>query len=112
MPERFLLQILRRLVTQGVLRSTRGIEGGYALSKPPSQITLLDIVESFDDKPDPDFLELPGVSLDSRKRVIMALKLSAVAAQQELQRWTVADLLGESSQRRMAYDRRVSSDHS
>ena len=30
MPERFLLQILRNLVTHGILRSTRGVDGGYA----------------------------------------------------------------------------------
>ncbi len=29
MPERFLLQILRNLVTHGILRSTRGVDGGY-----------------------------------------------------------------------------------
>ena len=31
MPERFLLQILRNLVTHGILRSTRGVDGGYTL---------------------------------------------------------------------------------
>jgi Rrf2 family protein len=29
MPERFLLQILRSLVTHGILGSTRGVDGGY-----------------------------------------------------------------------------------
>ena len=31
MPERFLLQILRNLVNHGILQSTRGVDGGYAL---------------------------------------------------------------------------------
>jgi Rrf2 family protein len=48
MPERFLLQILRILVTQGILKSTRGVEGGYALSKPAEQISLLEIMEAID----------------------------------------------------------------
>jgi Rrf2 family transcriptional regulator, cysteine metabolism repressor len=48
MPERFLLQILRILVTQGILKSTRGVEGGYALSKPADQISLLEIMEAID----------------------------------------------------------------
>jgi Rrf2 family protein len=48
MPERFLLQILRNLVTHGVLRSTRGVKGGYTLLKVPEKISLLEIVESVD----------------------------------------------------------------
>ena len=35
MPERFLLQILRSLVTHGILKSTRGVDGGYVLWKEP-----------------------------------------------------------------------------
>jgi len=46
MPERFLLQVLRNLVNHKVLTSTRGVEGGYRLAKPSSQITLLAIVEA------------------------------------------------------------------
>ncbi len=45
MPERFLLQILRNLVTHGILRSTRGVDGGYALTRPPEDISLLDVIE-------------------------------------------------------------------
>ena len=42
MPERFLLQVLRTLVNQGLLKSTRGVDGGYRLSRPLSQISLLE----------------------------------------------------------------------
>lgn len=48
MPERFLLQILRSLVTSGLLRSTRGVEGGYRLARTADEISVLDIVESID----------------------------------------------------------------
>ena len=48
MPERFLLQILRNLVNQGVLRSTRGVDGGYTLAGAPSDVSLLDIIEAID----------------------------------------------------------------
>src|SRR4026208_1061980 len=48
MPERFLLQILRNLVTHGILRSARGVDGGYALLRPPEEITLLDLVEAIE----------------------------------------------------------------
>jgi Rrf2 family transcriptional regulator, cysteine metabolism repressor len=46
MPERFLLQILRNMVTHGILHSTRGVEGGYSLDRPSSEVSLLDIVEA------------------------------------------------------------------
>jgi len=48
MPERFLLQILRQLVTHGILRSTRGVEGGYALDRKPEEISLLDLIEALE----------------------------------------------------------------
>src|SRR5436190_23714908 len=48
MPERFLLQILRNLVTHGILNSTRGVEGGYTLERPADQISLLDVIEAID----------------------------------------------------------------
>lgn len=48
MPERFLLQILRVLVTHGILKSTRGVDGGYALTKPAEQISLLEVIEAID----------------------------------------------------------------
>jgi Rrf2 family protein len=48
MPERFLLQILRMLVTHGILRSTRGVEGGYSLLKSPDEISLLEVIEAID----------------------------------------------------------------
>lgn len=48
MPERFLLQILRNLVTHGILRSTRGVDGGYSLVRPPSEISLLEVIEAIE----------------------------------------------------------------
>lgn len=48
MPERFLLQVLRSLVTHGVLQSTRGVDGGYMLIRAAEEITLLDVIEAID----------------------------------------------------------------
>jgi Rrf2 family protein len=48
MPERFLLQILRHLVTHGILQSTRGVEGGYMLVRSPDKVSLLDIMEAIE----------------------------------------------------------------
>ena len=48
MPERFLLQILRNLVTHGILHSTRGVDGGYMLERSPDEISLLEVIEAID----------------------------------------------------------------
>ena len=48
MPERFLLQILRHLVTHGILQSTRGVDGGYQLERSPKEISLLEVIEAID----------------------------------------------------------------
>jgi Rrf2 family protein len=93
MPERFLLQILRSLVTHGLLRSTRGVDGGYCLARPPEQISLKDIVESFDNPLSPSVPELEGLSPEVHKRVLTALCHASSAAHQELDKLTLADLL-------------------
>ncbi len=46
MPERFLLQVLRNLVNHGILVSTRGVDGGYALARSLDEISLLQILEA------------------------------------------------------------------
>jgi Rrf2 family protein len=45
-PEDFLAKILKTLVDQGLVRSTRGPHGGYALALPPSSIAFLDVIEA------------------------------------------------------------------
>ncbi|GAW91936.1 RrF2 family transcriptional regulator [Calderihabitans maritimus] len=45
-PLRFLLKIFRQLVAAGLVRSYRGVKGGYALAKHPKDISLRDVVEA------------------------------------------------------------------
>lgn len=47
-PRSYLPQILADLVSAGLLVGTAGKAGGYELRRPPSQITLLDVVELMD----------------------------------------------------------------
>ncbi len=47
--ERFLLKVLKPLVTIRVLSSIKGPHGGYTLAKPPSEITLLEIIQAAND---------------------------------------------------------------
>ena len=45
-PEDFLAKILKTLVDEGLVRSTRGPHGGYALAKASSEISFLDVIEA------------------------------------------------------------------
>jgi Rrf2 family protein len=45
-PEDFLAKILKTLVDQGLVKSTRGPHGGYALGKPASEISFLEVIEA------------------------------------------------------------------
>lgn len=47
-PERFLLKVLKPLVSARVLHSVKGPNGGYRLARPASEISMLDIVEAVD----------------------------------------------------------------
>lgn len=103
MPERFLLQILRSLVTHGLLHSTRGVEGGYYLARTPEQITLRDIVDTFDNPLEPSVPSLDGFPASVRARLIATLRRVSSAAHRELQQLTLSELLracenGEQSQ--------------
>src|SRR3954470_21587321 len=47
-PVQFLEQLFAVLRRAGVLRSQRGVRGGYAFAKPPNKITVLEVVELLD----------------------------------------------------------------
>jgi Rrf2 family protein len=47
-PGKFLNQILIELRAQGIVRSVRGVAGGYLLARPPGDITLADVLEAVD----------------------------------------------------------------
>lgn len=45
---RFATKILRKLMLAGIVRSYKGVTGGYALAKPPAEVTLLDVITVID----------------------------------------------------------------
>ena len=94
MPERFLLQILRMLVTHGILKSTRGVDGGYSLSRPADQISLLEVIEAIDGPLDSEgqllLAEGPG---DAEKKLQTALQQVTDTARRQLKAITLSQLL-------------------
>src|SRR5436309_7297521 len=47
-PERFLLKVLKPLVSARILHSVKGPNGGYRLARPAAQISLLELIEAVD----------------------------------------------------------------
>jgi len=47
-PERFLLKVLKPLVSAQVLYSVKGPNGGYRLARPATDISVLEILEAVD----------------------------------------------------------------
>jgi len=61
-PRSFLAKILQKLVKAKIVRSYRGVKGGFSLSRPAKEITALDVLEAIEGK-----LSLNICLLDKRK---------------------------------------------
>ncbi len=90
-PARFLVQILLQLKGAGLVVSTRGAAGGYQLAKPPSEITLGEVMSAIEgDEP----LASSAGANSATARVLMRA-WTKVAAQERaaLQAITFANLV-------------------
>jgi len=58
LPPKYLPQILLELKAKGILRSVRGMAGGYLLARPPAEITMADVLEAVDGP----LFEAPGLN--------------------------------------------------
>ena len=94
-PHQYLEQIFNRLGKTEIIKSTRGKKGGYELAKPPTQITVLDIVKALEG--DIEFVpsssnsndvivELFQEAEDKLKEVLSASLADLVAKQQSLRK--------------------------
>ena len=95
-PERFLLKVLKPLVSVRLLMSIKGPNGGYRLAKPPNEITLLEILEAVDGP-------IRGQASFARdetdgtlnKRLDQICNNAAEQIRKQLQRVKVSDLSGK-----------------
>jgi Rrf2 family protein len=93
MPERYLLQILRSLVTHGILESVRGVEGGYLLARSLRKVSLLDLSEALHDPLIGSVKLKSELPDESREPFQKALDRVAAAARKELASITLAQLI-------------------
>ncbi|MEN1679171.1 MAG: Rrf2 family transcriptional regulator [Planctomycetota bacterium] len=92
MPERFLLQVLRSLVESGILRSVRGVDGGYLLDRDPAEVSLLEIVQAFEHSNGPLVPDLEGLPDYAQQQLLIAMARVADAEREQLSRVSMADL--------------------
>ena len=78
-PVQFLEQLFAVLRRGGVLRSQRGVKGGYSFERPPAEITVLEVVELLDG---PLGRDASGVFADA-----------SAAARKVLAETTIADIV-------------------
>jgi Rrf2 family protein len=52
LPAPALAAVLQRLVRAGLVRSQKGPGGGFSLARPPAELTLYDITEAVDTRPE------------------------------------------------------------
>ena len=93
-PERFLLKVLKPLVSARVLLSIKGPNGGYRLARPASDITMLDILEAVDGpiRGVAPLTDERNGSLNTKLENIC--KQSADQVRKHLEKVRVSDLLG------------------
>jgi Rrf2 family protein len=95
LPERFLVKVLRPLVSSQVLHSLRGPNGGYRLARPAKGITLLDVVEAVDGQvrgETPQWPAAAGSTLNSRLQEVY--NAAAEVERKQLRKVSIADLAG------------------
>lgn len=96
MPERFLLQILRNLVTHGIMRSTRGVEGGYTLTRPADEISLLEVIEAIEGPIQANSQTEHGFHGDEHEKLRQALEAITETARQQLHEIKLSHLISPS----------------
>jgi Rrf2 family protein len=98
--QRFLVQILLQLKGAGLVESTRGATGGYLLAKPPSEISLADIVHAIDQPPPPAPSALSGLYSTAIVQVVSAVLQEAQDREQRrLAEISLEELVKQTHQR-------------
>src|SRR5947209_19409007 len=94
-PERFLLKVLKPLVSARVLLSIKGPNGGYRLAKAPDKITMAEIVEAVDGpiRGQAPFTEESNGPLNHKLETIC--RDAAAAVKKQLEKVSIADLAGK-----------------
>jgi len=75
-PVQFLEQLFAVLRRAGILRSQRGVKGGYCFAREPSEVTVLEVVELLDG---PFGREAAGIFADAAEAARKVLATTTIA---------------------------------
>ena len=78
-PVQFLEGLFATLRRAGILQSQRGVKGGYSFARPPSEISVLDVVELLDGGLGADAAANGGIWADAVEAVKGVLGASTIA---------------------------------
>ena len=81
-PVQFLEQLFATLRRAGVLRSQRGVKGGYSFARPASEITVLELVELLDGPLGRDATGVFSVAARAASAVLSSATVASVAEQE------------------------------
>ena len=104
-PPRYLEETFQRLVKAKIIDSVRGPGGGYRLSRPTEEISLLAIAAPVDNEAEDLSRQSPAVV----KFVDPFVRKAAAALEHELSKITIADLLASRPQQAEARSERRAS---
>jgi Rrf2 family cysteine metabolism transcriptional repressor len=82
-PVQFLEQLFAILRRAGILRSQRGVRGGYAFNRPPADITVLEVVELLDGKLGRDATGVFAEAATATRKVLESTTVADVVEREE-----------------------------
>jgi Rrf2 family cysteine metabolism transcriptional repressor len=77
-PVQFLEQLFATLRRAGILKSQRGVKGGYTFARPPGQITVLEVVELLEGPLGRDAAGIFGEAAAAAREVLAAITIADV----------------------------------
>jgi len=78
-PAQFLEQLFATLRRAGILRSQRGVKGGYSFARPPDELTVLEVVELLDGPFGRDATGVFAQAADAARAVLADTTIADVA---------------------------------
>jgi Rrf2 family protein len=91
-PERFLLKVLKPLVSARLLTSVKGPNGGYRLARPSKNISMLDVIQAVEGPIRGVVPEVDGKEGSMDRRLEEICTQAAEDVRKQLQKVKIADL--------------------
>ena len=78
-PVQFLEQLFATLRRGGILRSQRGVKGGYLFARPPQEVTVLEVVEALEGALDHDLSGADQIWVEAVEAMRERLRATTIA---------------------------------